>query len=358
MTDLNHTHLIQNIYRQALRRLFLIGLINNLIFFSIFGIIIFDFFLITKLTYSISALHLLIVLAATVISIATYRTIKTLPTTYFVLAAIDHNAGTRGAFSLLNELATKEKKNNLMQVLYSKCALLSKSISLHLIFPWKFSWNHYLAATIAFTVLLLVALPKHKKVENIDLLSQLAKNDKNFAIDKKDEILEKFKNSEGGNQSRDPQNTLEEHQKALLQNKSSTENIIPNQIEQTNTINENQNNSSESLTKETESESAKLNGEQSSSGSGNEEKHTDKTITLTQKTDKETNPEIKISLKDGVNQDGSSERANSQVKTIVPKTGNQIDPPSGSKTHKIEKATNLVSSKYQKIIERYFSSDD
>lgn len=356
MTDLNHTHLIQNIYRQALRRLFLICLINNLIFFSIFAIIIFDFFLITKLTYSISALHLLLVLVTSVISIATYRTLKTLPTTYFVLAAIDHNAGTRGAFSLLNELSNKEKKNSLIQVLATKCSLLSKSISLNSIFPWNFSWNHYLGATIAFTVLLLVALPKHKKIEKIDLLSQLTKNDKTFTIDKKDDILEKFKSNENIKQSLNPQNTLEDPSKTILKNKLATENINSNQTDQTTAKSDNQINSEKSLAKETES--TKLNGEQSSSGSGNEEKQTDKTITLTQKTGKETKSDIKISLKDGINQDGSSERVNSQVKTIDSKTGNQIQSLSEIKTHKIAETTNMVSSKYQKIIERYFSSDE
>ncbi len=113
-----------------------------------------------------------------------------------------------------------------------------QSISLKKIFPWEFSWNSYFGASIAFTALLLVAIPKHKKVEKIDLLSEITRNEKSFAIDKKDEIFEKFINSDKTTQPKDAQTKIEEMPKSLLNNKSNTENIIGIEKNQTTTTNE------------------------------------------------------------------------------------------------------------------------
>lgn len=356
MTEANDSQLIENLYSKALRRLFLTGFINNLIFFSIFGIVFFDLLFITKLTNFISTWYLISILITAVLSLAIYRTIVTLPNTYYVLASIDHNVGTRGSFSLLNELLTNNKQNDLIQILSEKCSKFSHSISLHTIFPWKFTWNHYLMAAISFTVLLLIAMPNNKKNETNELMPQLAKNEKNFAIDKKDEILEKFLNNETTNLPAQTDNPTTELTKVIIQNKPSSENTTTTQNNQKNELNNNEKKQEPSTDEKADSNKAK--GENSSTGSGTEEKHTDKTIAIKEELNKESNSNIKIALKDGINQDGSSERVNTQSSSNTPKSGSTIQLTSEIKSVTLNQSSNLVSTKYQKIIERYFSSED
>ena len=355
MRNENAELIIKNIYRQSLRRIFFIKLTNNLIFFSIFGILLFDFALLIKPSNSIPFSNTVLILLACTLLIAIIKTYKSLPSLYYILATIDYNASTRGTFSLLNELTLKESENKNIDFLYAKSIQLIKSISLRSIFPWKFLWLGYFGAALTFTLVLWLAVPQHlNKKETYSSPTENALT-KDTVVSKEDPLLTSFLKEKPA-----PNLVATEDQKNIDKNAVAQKNETQDSKIQIGNASESKQPQSEKTGEKKnldEAEKPTLDKKASSGGSGTEEERTNKTTVIKTIADNNPTDPKKVTIAEA-SIEGSSERINSAGNSTKPLTATKLTSTLNTSMQKTENLTEMVSPKYQKIIERYFSSEE
>lgn len=348
--------IIKKIYRQSMRRLFLINLTNNFILISIIGILVFDFSIIIKSTNPQLSANILIILLVAVPLLSIFKTIKDLPSIYYILASVDHKASTRGTFSLLNDLSKKDPENKNLGFLFNKSEQLIKSLSMKSIFPWKFLWNGYLGAALAFTAVLWIAIPQQKITENSNSLSEQTPTEKDISVAKDDPLIKAFLNDKPTPSTSDNKTNTTADKKAIEQNNSNEkEKVI---VQDSSEPNNQEKKFEEEIKKEEESKNSLANNKNGGKGSGTEEVKTDKTIEIKNKTLTDSQNNEKINLTEPNNQDGSSKRITNLANETKATPEHKLNAPATAvKMQKMDNLSEMVSSKYQKIIENYFSEE-
>lgn len=348
--------LIKQIYRQGLRRLFIINFTNNLILFSIVGVAIFDFSILINSANLRSSSNLLFILIMMIPILSFIKSYKELPSIYFILATIDHHAGTRGTFSLLHELSVKEPENGNLNFFMNKANSLIKNISMDKIFPWKLLWNGYFGAALAFTAILWIALPQHKKSENIIVESeQTAITEKDFTVSKDDPLLNSFKNNLPPTNETEAPNLNPQDKKSILQKSNKDVSVITTQ---SNNEKNNAAKKNNEPNKDIDSQENAKKNKGGGDGSGLEEAHSDLTTQIKKNDSSLTSNDQKINLSESNKQDGSSDRKGTLGDISQNLTQEQMNSMATTKMQKINQLSDMVSSQYKKVIENYFREED
>lgn len=348
--------LIKQIYRQGLRRLFIINFTNNIILFSIVGVAIFDFSILINSANMQSSSNLLLILLLMIPILSLIKSYKELPGIYLILATIDHHAGTRGTFSLLHELSKKEPENGNLNLLIDKADTLIKNISMKKIFPWKLLWNGYFGAALAFTAILWVALPHHKKAENVVVEPELTAIEKDITVNKDDPMLSAFRNNLPPPSEKDSA-VLNPQDKKTVSQKSNKENTVVNtqsNIEKSNVSNNNKDEPKKDIDPQETAKKNKGGGD----GSGLEEAHSELTTQIKKNDSTLTSNGQKINLSESNKQDGSSDRNGTLGDLSQTLTQEQLNSSATIKMQKINHLSDMVSSQYKKVIENYFREED
>lgn len=349
--------LVQQVYRQGIRRVFLINLSNNIILFSIFAIFIFDFLMIINVMNSEFDSKILFILVLMIPFFAFLKTYKELPSKYKILATVDHLGATRGTFSLLNEISKKETENTNLEVLFEKSQKLIQSLSFKKIFPWKLLWNGYFGAALAFTAVLWIAIPQSKKSDQSQIIQEQDSTVKDFSVKKTDTLISTFINKNKTAPSTESDSPQSNEKKAFEQKGTKGEKELVAILDTTDQLKteKKSENHQQKEDEKNDSNNSKKNG---GNGSGSEEAHSDKTTEIKDKSLQATSNDQKIKIDVTKNQDGSSERISNNASTTKPSAEEKLKNTEKIKMQNIENISELVSSKYQKIIENYFSNEE
>lgn len=362
MTENNEKpHLfMNNVLAYAKQRIAFILLFNYILFFSIFALLFVNILILIKNFYPIANYlnYIYYFLLFLTLLLAIIKTFSNIPNQKYILANIDHKSNSRGSFSLLTELLQTKGEQQLIDFLFHKNQKILLQLSMVKVFPFQSKYHHLLIATISFTLLQWYALPKNDKYTlQMFHTEQTATSAITPPAEINEGLIENFINDK---------NSPEEQASSKNRQEVIEKNIIANKVNEISEVNTSQQNTKNSPSQSNEikptTEPAENTAKSKSNvvpntGAGTEEATSNETTEIKEKSI-QNEQKSNLNLTEGQDQESISSRIGKQGIINAPTTNEKTSTQNHLGITPTTNYKNLVSPKYQKIIERYFSEQD